>query len=374
MQGYYVWSLLDNFEWACGYAKRFGIVYVDYPTLERVPKASFHWYRDFIAAQRRSEGDGVARLGLMLYTVRDECARDFAATLREVAAIGFEGVELFDLHGHEPGRGRARARRDRPRRLRAPRAARRDRVRAARAGGGGRRARLAAAGRELGRSRRSSTTALVAPARGGGGRGGRARPRARLPQPRCRGRRGRRGSFLDELLAGEKLFLELDLGWAWYAGVDPVALLESARGRCPLVHVKDFHGREGRAFAPVGDGAVGYERVAPAAVEAGVEWLLVEQDETDGPSLEAARRSLAALRGMLGGRGVNAPARVGVLGCGVISRQYAENAKAFDSFELVACADLDEAQARALAEGARPPGRVRRASSSPTRRSTSSST
>jgi len=45
---------------------------------------------------------------------------------------------------------------------------------------------------------------------------------------------------------------------------------------------------------------VGYERVAPAAVETGVEWLLVEQDETDGPSLEAARRSLAALRTMLG--------------------------------------------------------------------------
>jgi beta-glucosidase len=51
--GYYVWSLLDNFEWAHGYAKRFGIVYVDYPTLERVPKGSFAWYRDFIAAQRR---------------------------------------------------------------------------------------------------------------------------------------------------------------------------------------------------------------------------------------------------------------------------------------------------------------------------------
>src|SRR5918999_834106 len=44
------------------------------------------------------------------------------------------------------------------------------------------------------------------------------------------------------------------------------------------------------------------------------------------------------------------PARVGVLGCGVISRQYAENAKAFDSFELVACADLDHAQALALDE------------------------
>jgi predicted dehydrogenase len=47
---------------------------------------------------------------------------------------------------------------------------------------------------------------------------------------------------------------------------------------------------------------------------------------------------------------VTSPARVGVVGCGVISRQYAENAKAFDSFELVACADLDESQAQALAE------------------------
>jgi beta-glucosidase len=54
VSGYYVWSLLDNFEWAHGYAKRFGIVYVDYPTLERVPKGSFEWYRDFIAGQREA--------------------------------------------------------------------------------------------------------------------------------------------------------------------------------------------------------------------------------------------------------------------------------------------------------------------------------
>ena len=85
----------------------------------------------------------------------------------------------------------------------------------------------------------------------------------------------------------------------------------------------------------------------PAAVEAGAEWLLVEQDETDGPPLEAARRSFEALTAMVAGRGrMNTPARVGVVGCGVISRQYAESAKAFDSFELVACADLDESQAR----------------------------
>ncbi len=46
--GYFVWSLLDNFEWAEGYSKRFGIVYVDYSTQRRVIKASGHWYSSFI--------------------------------------------------------------------------------------------------------------------------------------------------------------------------------------------------------------------------------------------------------------------------------------------------------------------------------------
>ena len=48
IDGYFVWSFLDNFEWAMGYAKRFGIVYVDYPTQERVPKDSFYWYQQRI--------------------------------------------------------------------------------------------------------------------------------------------------------------------------------------------------------------------------------------------------------------------------------------------------------------------------------------
>ncbi len=49
LQGYYAWSFLDNFEWAEGYSKRFGLVYVDYPTQVRIPKQSAHWYRQLIA-------------------------------------------------------------------------------------------------------------------------------------------------------------------------------------------------------------------------------------------------------------------------------------------------------------------------------------
>jgi beta-glucosidase len=50
VRGYYVWSLLDNFEWEHGYEKRFGIVFVDFPTQRRIPKRSALWYRDLIAA------------------------------------------------------------------------------------------------------------------------------------------------------------------------------------------------------------------------------------------------------------------------------------------------------------------------------------
>jgi beta-glucosidase len=52
LRGYFVWSLLDNFEWARGYAPRFGIVYVDYPTQRRIPKDSARWLRHTIAASR----------------------------------------------------------------------------------------------------------------------------------------------------------------------------------------------------------------------------------------------------------------------------------------------------------------------------------
>ncbi|WP_033344840.1 GH1 family beta-glucosidase [Catenuloplanes japonicus] len=48
LKGYFAWSLMDNFEWSWGYAKRFGMVYVDYETQERIPKSSARWYADVI--------------------------------------------------------------------------------------------------------------------------------------------------------------------------------------------------------------------------------------------------------------------------------------------------------------------------------------
>jgi len=48
--GYFQWSIMDNFEWAEGYALRFGLVYMDYQTGERIPKDSYHWYKGVIAS------------------------------------------------------------------------------------------------------------------------------------------------------------------------------------------------------------------------------------------------------------------------------------------------------------------------------------
>ena len=51
IDGYTVWSLLDNFEWAEGFTQRFGLVHVDMDTGQRTPKASYHWFRELVDAE-----------------------------------------------------------------------------------------------------------------------------------------------------------------------------------------------------------------------------------------------------------------------------------------------------------------------------------
>jgi sugar phosphate isomerase/epimerase len=230
-----------------------------------------------------------ARIGLMLYSVREACAADFEGTLREVAAIGYDGVEIFDLHGHAPAQVSAWldelelvaiARHSLLEVIEDDLAALAEEARAV----GWQRLVVSFVDPANLNDETLDRIAVAATAVAEAGLElGYHNHDAEVAQ-----------GFLDRLPPA--VFLELDAGWAWYAGADPVDLL----GRGPLVHIKDLGSRERRMFCPVGDGGVGYERVAPAAYEAGAEWLIVEQDESDGSPLADAARSFSALRRMLG--------------------------------------------------------------------------
>jgi sugar phosphate isomerase/epimerase len=225
----------------------------------------------------------------MLYSVRRAAARDFEATLREVASLGFEGVELYDLHDHDPEAVAAWLRElglvAVGRHVQLETIEEQLPALAAEAEAFGWR-RLVIGWvdpAQLGSATLERIAAAAAAAAAHGLELGYHNHDAEIEQ-----------GFLDRLPAG--VFLELDAGWAWYAGADPVALL----GRGPLLHVKDFRVRGEHSFCPVGDGAVGFERIVPAAARNGVEWLIVEQDEPVDTELEDARRSLAAVITMLG--------------------------------------------------------------------------
>ena len=59
--GYFLWTVMDNFEWAEGYAKRFGLIHVDYATRRRTLKDSAAWYKGIIAANGENLSRGSAR-------------------------------------------------------------------------------------------------------------------------------------------------------------------------------------------------------------------------------------------------------------------------------------------------------------------------
>jgi sugar phosphate isomerase/epimerase len=232
----------------------------------------------------------------MLYTVREECERNLEETLDAVARLGYEGVELWQLHGHDAAHVRgwldgsglvAVGRHANLQTLEAQLPQLADELGML----GTDRVALSFIEPAPGAAERIAAVAETAAA--AGLRLGFHNHASEL-QPFGEGG----GTFLDRLreLPPDLLWLELDLGWVWHAGVDPVAELAKTNGRCPLVHVKDFRSREDRDDVPIGDGAVGYERVLPAALRAGVEWLVVEEDEVEEPAFDAVARSLQAVR------------------------------------------------------------------------------
>lgn len=91
--------------------------------------------------------------------------------------------------------------------------------------------------------------------------------------------------------------LELDVYWAAFAGVDPVAYLRHYAERIPLLHLKDM--ATDRTFTEVGDGTLDMASICSTALEGGTRFLIVENDQPSIPSLESARRSLENLNRVL---------------------------------------------------------------------------
>jgi sugar phosphate isomerase/epimerase len=231
----------------------------------------------------------MTKVGLQLYTIREECARDFEGALRAVAATGYDGVELVDLYGRD-----VREVRELLDELGLEVAGRHvsaeadlDAVAAEMQILGCDRVALAWLAPEAVAGAVELVGAAAERAQALGLRYGFHNHAVELEPVD--------GATTLERIAELPVWLELDLGWVWWAGADPVELLERYRGRTPLVHVKDLRARGSREFCPVGDGGVGYERVLPAAE---AEWLIVEQDEIDGDPFESVRRSLEFTRGV----------------------------------------------------------------------------
>jgi sugar phosphate isomerase/epimerase len=109
---------------------------------------------------------------------------------------------------------------------------------------------------------------------------------------------GRRA--MDVLLAATDpalVTLELDVYWVQYVGLDPVAYIRELGSRCQLVHLKDMAAGAERRFAEVGEGVLDLDGVVRVGKEVGVQWYIVEQDQTyDRTPLEAIEVSLKNMK------------------------------------------------------------------------------
>ena len=95
------------------------------------------------------------------------------------------------------------------------------------------------------------------------------------------------------------LKLELDTCWSTVGGADTLGLLKKYAGRTPLVHIKDCKPVESGkpvVFTEVGRGMMDWDSVLPAAKAAGALWYIVEQDESEGDSMESAAISAAFMK------------------------------------------------------------------------------
>jgi sugar phosphate isomerase/epimerase len=242
-------------------------------------------------------------VGLQLYTVRDETAKDFKQTLQYVAEMGYPAVE-FAGYGNIASRDMAALLADFGLRAASTHVS------------------LTALNEDLERELNYcldiGCTFLAVPWIGPEWRGAegfrKLAPRlneiGRLSKERGITLAYHNHSFEFEQQDGKYLLdilldatdpdlvkLELDTYWATFAGADAVTYLRAHSGRVPLVHLKDM--TADRNFAEVGDGTLDIPGYYRAARESGTRYFIVENDAPSIPSLESARRSLVNLNNII---------------------------------------------------------------------------
>jgi sugar phosphate isomerase/epimerase len=115
--------------------------------------------------------------------------------------------------------------------------------------------------------------------------------------------------FLYDAVPGNLLLTEIDTCWVRFSGLDPAEYLTKYADRCPVVHMKDYVCDEPTApcmprpasfaFRPMGKGCQDVEKIVRAALKAGAQWLVVEQDFPFVSPMEDAKTSIDALRAIL---------------------------------------------------------------------------
>lgn len=244
------------------------------------------------------------RIAYQLYSARVSSATDFGAVLAAVGSLGYDGVEFAGLHGHDAAVVRgwtdaagltACAVHTSVAKLEADTKAVVDEARAL----GTDRVILAHVPAPTSATEAAAAAALISTL-GQGVESAGARFAFHNHASELVSFDG--ASTIDHLVAASpSLGLEIDLGWAWIADVDPLELIHSLPGRVPLVHVKDFTAHDSDTCCPIGEGVMDWAGLLPAtAATEGLDWLVVEQDETAGDELDEAARSLAGMRRLLG--------------------------------------------------------------------------
>jgi len=94
------------------------------------------------------------------------------------------------------------------------------------------------------------------------------------------------------------LHAQIDTYWVQYANVDPVAYMRQVKNRLSLVHIKDMADDEKRSFTEIGNGVLDWDGIFAAAREAKSKWLIVEQDSCAHPPIESVRINFENLKKM----------------------------------------------------------------------------